>query len=348
MHLSYPPRALSQVRSVVVKTQRQDGIRVRAHDLETLEDYREAYHDESLWRPLVEGIAGRHGLPCELLTRSPDGTHIVYFVSDSHVIKVFSPHFPGDIVAERLVTRRLEGRLGVGSPAVVAEGEWNGWPYLVLTRVPGRPADALWPELNREERLTVVREVGGFIRTVRGVRTVGLEAIALDWPDLVREQLESAPQRDAPTGIAVSPEALRSLLDAAPRDALECDEPVLLLADITDEHVLVRREGGATRVTGLVDFGDAFLGHPDYELVAPGLTLARGDPELLRALLSSAGYDVDKSARELRLRLMVQTLIHRYATLRDVVRVVPGAGGAKNIMELSRRLWPVDMDGEER
>jgi hygromycin-B 7''-O-kinase len=118
-------------------------------------------------------------------------------------------------------------------------------------------------------------------------------------------------------------------------------QQVLLLSDVTREHVLVTSTGGSCRMAGYVDFGDAMIGHPDYELVAPGLDIARGDRRLLRTLLLSAGYVEAALDDRLRRRLMAYTLMHRYVRLEDVIAMVPEAASADSLEDLAGAVWPV-------
>jgi hygromycin-B 7''-O-kinase len=310
-------------------------------ELESLRAYRASYHDEALWLPAARMICEHAGFPADGLERGPDGTHVVYFVSDEVVLKVFSPLFGADIVAETLVTPLVDGRVSVRTPSVIERGELDGWQYLFLTRVPGVPADAVWSELSGRELTALAGDVGRLIADVRKLPTAGLEALALEWDTFVASQLDRVPERDAPEGLAVGPEDVAAFMETVPPGRLTGAAGVLLLADITDEHVLLSR-GHPRRLVGLVDFGDAFVGHPDYDLVAPGLTIARGDRDVLRTLLAAAGYELGHEAAALRRGLMAQTLVHRYATLLDCVKAVPGAAGAVTLDELSMRLWPVD------
>jgi hygromycin-B 7''-O-kinase len=116
---------------------------------------------------------------------------------------------------------------------------------------------------------------------------------------------------------------------------------VLVIADITDEHVLVSNQDGNWNIVGLIDFGDAFLGHEEYELVAPGTDIARGDPALVRAMLMAAGYAERRLDETFRRRLMCWTLLHRYVKLADLLKAIPGSRDARNLNEFARALWPI-------
>jgi hygromycin-B 7''-O-kinase len=311
-------------------------------DVRTLEDYRAIYHEEALWRPVINEICKRHGLSDEPCHRDPDGTHLVYYAGPSYVVKLFVPLFEHDFEAERLVAGHLEGRLGVVTPAIVYQGEIASWRYLVMTRVPGQPLQEVWPGIPVDDRQAIARRTGEMIARLRSISVEGLRDLAVDWPAFLARQVATAAERQCEDGLSESLAVqIPTFLESATVYLAECFEPVLLLADITAEHVFVSKDGGSWRVVGYVDFGDAFLGHPDYELVAPGLDIARGDGRLLRALLLGAGYSESDLNGELSRRLMAYTLVHRYVKLKDLMTVVPQAREATRLEELAQVLWPV-------
>jgi hygromycin-B 7''-O-kinase len=311
-------------------------------DVHTLEEYRAIYRDESIWRPAIDAIRQRHGLCAEPCRRAPDGSHLVYYVGPAAVIKLFVPLFDADFPAERLVARHLDGVLGVETPSILHQGEIEGWNYLIMTRLPGRPVGEIWSDIPPQDRRAIARTVGEMIARLHALPVEGLGELAVDWPEFLAGQIATAAERQR--GEATPEDLVAQIpafLESTAEGLAERVEPVLLLADITAEHVLVSQIGEAWTVVGYVDFGDAFLGHPDYELVAPGLEIGRGDRELLRALLLGAGHSESELNNDFGRRLMAFTLIHRYVKLHDILRIIPGARRAQGLEELARVLWPL-------
>jgi hygromycin-B 7''-O-kinase len=311
-------------------------------DVRTLDQYRTIYHQEALWRPAIDAICQRHGLSDEPSQRGPDGTHLVYYAGPAYVVKLFVPLFEQDYAAEFVVAGHLEGRLGVETPAIVHQGEIAGWRYLVMTRVPGRPLQEVWPSIPGANRQAIARTIGEMIARLRSIPVEGVRDLAVDWPTFLARQVATAAERQRGSGF---PERLvaqiPAYLESTAAHLWEPFGPALLLADITAEHVLLSKKDESWQVVGYVDFGDAFLGHPDYELVAPGLDIGRGEGHLLRALLLGAGYSASDLTEELCHRLMAYTLVHRYLKLKDVMTTVPQARRATGLEELAHLLWPV-------
>jgi len=313
---------------------------MRPPAVETLDEYRAIYHREDLWRPVVDEICARHGLPRDQCLRGPDGTHIVYLVGSTAVIKLFVPLFESDFLSERVVAQAMDGELDVATPAVVAEGEIGGWRYLILTRVQGRPVEGVWSELSTDDRKQVIREVGEFIGSVRGMSLAGLEPLALDWDAFVRARVVAREQELSAVRAGLA-QGISSYVDSSPLSRKRAFRSVLLLSDVTREHVMVDRVDGTWRLVGYVDFGDAMIGPPEYELVAPGVEIVRGDRGFLRELLVASGYSEDQLDAELQHRLMTCTLLHRYLTLADLMELIPGAKAATSVDELAGIVWPM-------
>lgn len=314
---------------------------MRMPDVQSLDEYRAMYHRDKLWRPAVDEIRGRHGLREEPCRRGPDGTHIVYYCG-RRVVKIFVPLFERDAQAESLVAPCVRGRLGVETPEVLAEGEVGGWRYMVQSRVPGRPVGDVWSRVSAADRRAIATTVGETIVRLRGLPLDGLTPLTVDWSAFVARQTETAAARQRSCDLRWDPDdEIPRYLESVPELLDDDFEPSLVLADITDEHVLVSSRAGSWRVTGYVDFGDAMVAHPDYEIVAPGLCIAKGDGDLLRTLLLAAGYPQEELGETFRRRLMSLTLLHRYVNLADLESVVPAARGAESLEDLARLLWPL-------
>jgi hygromycin-B 7''-O-kinase len=311
--------------------------------VETLDAYRAIYHCDDIWRPVIEAICRRHPFLNQPCVRAPDGSHIVYFVGQSFVVKLFVPLFAQDFAAESLVARHLAGKIGLEIPEIVAEGQIAGWNYLIMTRISGIPLQFVWDDLLPNDRLAIAVDVGRLIAFLRTVSISGLETLGSDWSQFLAAQIDDLSTHHLPVPqLAWDPEREFPAFFGSLEDFLRQDfEPVLLLADITREHVFVDRRDHKWRVVGYLDFGDAMLGHPYYEMVAPGLEIAGGDSELLRSLLTAAGYPENMLDQSLSRQLFAYTLIHRYVDLAAVLSLIPQACSAANLDELAQLVWPL-------
>ena len=94
----------------------------------------------------------------------------------------------------------------------------------------------------------------------------------------------------------------------------------LLHADLHDHHVFV--EHG--HLVGLVDWGDAIVADPYYELAALHLLTFNADRRLLAAFLDSYGWpsDPDFARRAMSMALIYQfDVLHRVARSMDLTAI---------------------------
>jgi hygromycin-B 7''-O-kinase len=121
----------------------------------------------SNWLPLALDIAKGHGLPCDEFEAFETGTNLVIGVGRELVLKIYPPFLRRQFTVERitlaLLTRRLEGP----TPEIVAVGERDAWPYLVMTRLKGRLASDVWPRLADDQKTIVLNQIGSTIAQVQ-------------------------------------------------------------------------------------------------------------------------------------------------------------------------------------
>ena len=303
-------------------------------------DYRALHADATAWHPAVRAICERHALPFhEFCQQRGVGSHIVYVRPRHEVIKLYGPIYPSDAGVERAVLGHVHGRVGVTTPEILAEGELESWPYVVMTWIEGRIIADVWPDTAADERNVLGGEIGELLARWHELPTRGLESLDLDWSAFVRAQAASAPDRQRDKGmqddwLAQIPACLARHVDEAAR----LPRRVLLNADVCDDHVLVARRSGRWHVVGLIDFGDAFLGRTDYDFVAPTLEILLGDAAAQRAFFSGYGLSGSRLDEELRAELMAWTLLHCFGNLPWILR--RSGSTARTLEQLAEHVWP--------
>lgn len=306
-----------------------------------IDAYRRVYRDAATWLPAMRAICAEQGLDPATLSFAPPGTHVVFRAADELYIKLFAPLWGSDYVSERAVLAALPDGPHRFVPRLVAEGQIDGWPYIVITAVHGTPLCQVWDGLSDEERLSIARQCGAYMAWLHTAPLDKLDAIAVDWPAFIATQTEACIQKIAHAGLDRSwVAAVRAMMDRIASAHRGCARRVLLSADVTDEHVMVEQRDGVWRFSGYIDFGDAMLGHPLYEFAAPGCSIARGIPALVRAMLLGYGYPDAQLDLDLAQRLTAYTLLHRYITLADLLALF-APHPPRTLAELQRRLWPL-------
>jgi hygromycin-B 7''-O-kinase len=140
------------------------------HSLPILTDpqsFRAWRADASRWLTVAADIAHSHGLSCETPHVFATGTNLVVGLDDRLILKIFPPMLRAQFLSERASLTQLQGRLRVPIPEIVAEGVRDQWPYLVITRLPGRLGAEVWPTLPEEQKERVLAQLGATIAEVQ-------------------------------------------------------------------------------------------------------------------------------------------------------------------------------------
>ena len=268
-------------------------------------------------RPAFEAIATRHGLAAGELSPLDKGTHFVW-ATRRNVIKLFVPLWTEDARLETTLLEMVAGTaLPVPVPQLEAQGELDGWPYVVMSRVHGEHIGVAWRTLDDDGRSRLAGHLGEAMAALASLPRQRLQARAITQDALIAERLERilVDQRERGGDEALELE-LRTFLAELPR--LIPAEDVVLHADLTNDNVLV----GGDRVTGIIDFADAFVGPWTYELAAPACFVTRGSSAHRDSMLRGRGFE---PTPELIATTRAWAILHRYS---HVARMMQAAGVA--------------------
>lgn len=259
-----------------------------------------------------------------------DGTVLVALLGQALVLKIYPPFLADHCAFERAMLAHLHGRLWRPTPRLVDSAEHQGWPYLVMTRLPGTPLDRLWPALPRPQRHAVLHDIGRLAAQVHALPPGPLPALAPRWADFLHAQRLRCSQRQQRTGL---PSHLQAQLADFLQGPLPEGPDVLLTGEYTPFNLL--HDGQA--LSGMFDFGDGLVGPPAYDWLGPMCFLAAGDAAALDAFFDGYhGRPFDRSLREALLRLL---LLHRYSHLQAQI-AVPGWQQAPHFPALAALVWP--------
>ena len=269
--------------------------------------------DVARQRPAFEAIAARHGLAAGELSFVDQGTHLVWATRRS-VIKLFVPLWAEDATLETTLLEMVGGT-ALPVPQLEARGELEGWRYVVMSRVPGERLGVAWGALDDRGRSRLAAHLGESMAALASLRRGPLEDRAVTQDALLAERLDRVlqDQRERGGGEALELELRRFLSELPP---LVPAEEVVLHADLTDDNVLVSGD----RVTGIIDFADAFVGPWTYELAAPACFVTRGHPAHRDAMVRGRGAE---PTPELIATIRAWAILHRYG---HVARMMEEAG----------------------
>ncbi|HEY7845324.1 MAG TPA: aminoglycoside 3'-phosphotransferase/choline kinase family protein [Bradyrhizobium sp.] len=303
--------------------------------------YRVWRTEVSSWLPVALDIARGHGLVCTAPHVFATGTNLVVALDARLILKIFPPMLRSQFVSERGALSVLHGRLSLPIPEIVAEGERDGWPYLVVTRLEGALGSEVWPSLPEDQKERVLAQIGATIAEVQRAPPGALLDIEPRWDVFMRGQIAGCRARQERLGLA--PKFIDGLDDLL-RDAAELipmnAPPVILTGEYIPENFLLANDGGAWRLAGLIDFGDVQTGFGDYDLLGPSAFMAAGRPRRVQNLFERYGYSRADIDFALKRRLMALMLLHRAS---DPVRHICIEGWqeqADDLMQLQELIWP--------
>lgn len=291
----------------------------------------DALHDEpARWRDAVAAIAARHA--AATVEPVAEGTALVAFVGGDRVLKVYPPFLRDHFDFEHAMLERLHGRLSLPTPRLLASGDENGWPWLLMTRLAGVPLDRMWPALDEPARRQVLRAIGRLAAEVHALPVGAVAALAPRWADFVAGQRARCADRQRRTGL---PAHLLAQLDGFLAGPLPEGPDVLLTGEYTPFNLL--HDGRAPgALAAMFDFGDGLVGPAAYDWLGPLCFLAAGDAARVDALFDGYGVAFDRRRRDELLRLL---LLHRYSHL-PAQLALPGWQAAPDFETLAARLWP--------
>ncbi|WP_040924364.1 phosphotransferase family protein [Saccharomonospora iraqiensis] len=253
--------------------------------------------------------------------RFPDGSLPVYSVGDHLVLKFYPDDDRDEARTEAAVLRSLTGALSVPTPEMEETGTADGWHYVLMRRLRGRSLDGVWPTLSRPERERLTECLGAVLAELHAVDDPAVAELGPDdWATFLRRRRAAVVA--AQGGLGLARHWLDQIPDYLDRVGLGTPAPVLLHTEFLPAHVLVRHDGRRWLPSGLLDFEPARTGAAEYDFVAVGTFLTRGDPVLLRRFLRGYGIG-DHPGTGFARRCLAYTLLHRYANLPGYLAALP-------------------------
>ena len=288
----------------------------------------DALHDDlPAWRAAIESLAaGRGSGP---VVQMEEGTVLVALIGRSHAIKLYPPFLRDHFEFECAALVQIGGRLQVPTPTLQETGQYQGWPWLLMTQLHGEPLTAAWPGLSEPQKCALLSALGALAAQVQALPVAGVSRHAPAWPDFLAAQRQRCRARQQRTGLP--PHLLAQLEDFVQGDVPQGPD-VILTGEYTPMNLLVQQG----RLSGMFDFGDGLVGPREYDWLGPLCFLAAGHGARCEAFM--AGYGATGVA-PLRLALLRLLLLHRYSNLPAQIAYL-GWQKAPSFEALAELIWP--------
>ncbi len=294
----------------------------------------------SRWLPVARAIARSENVPASTLAPFRTGTNLVVDLGGRSILKLFPPIYHAQFVSERTCLRQLAGNLSVPIPVILTEGAFDGWSWLIMTKLDGIVGSDAWPSLLEDEKERVLEEVGRTIAEVQTVPLGELAAIKPTWPDFIKRQVAGCIERHRRQGLSPALLSdLRMLLSEVP-SIVPLDAPtVILTGEWIPENLLLSQEGGRWKLAAVIDFGDVMTGWREYDLLGPSAFMCAGSVRRVRSLFRGYGVTESDCDAAMRRRLLTLMLLHRASDLRNV-HIDGWEDRIANLFELEKIVWP--------
>lgn len=273
-------------------------------------EFRENHKNDTLWDEVIQTILHQENLQYDTFSRFPMGGNIVYEMDNQMVLKLFAPFDSREFEIESEVLEKTDwSKVEIQVPHMIGKGIFNGWHYLLMTRVPGELLIDMWEELSFEERIMVARDLGKLINQMHRLDVTVYEKLDRSFDRWIMNQKEQAREHHEKTGL--SPKLVKEVQSYV-STFQPTGESVLLTGEYTPFNLLVNQVAGQWKLTGLIDFADCFVGESTYDFLGPILFNFYKEQGLTQAFLSGYGLELSE---ELRLKLMQLLLLHRFSHL---------------------------------
>lgn len=298
--------------------------------------------DSSEWIFAVEELCQEHKIPITAYSFFNAGSNLLAGVNDEVIVKIFPPFHRHQWVSEYKALSFFHNKLPVAIPDVLGYGEREDqWTYVILSRLQGDTLEEHWPGFDFETKLKLMKHMGAIMKAAHAVPVHQTISIEPDWKQFMMKQFHNCYNRhlsfEMPEWFMEElKEYVQNRFDLIPK----VFTPVLLTGEYTPFNCLVQYVNEEWSFSGMIDFGDAMIGFHEYDLLGPILFLAGGDGALIKALLESYGYDYANEYPQLRQRLMLLTILHRYSNFDFQLRIENWKAKATSFKDLENLIFP--------
>jgi len=162
-------------------------------------------------------------------------------------------------------------KLGIPVPKIIILDEsrkFANFDYAIETYIPGK--DLVEVKLSSKQSKAIMRQLGSYLKKMHAVRTKKYGLLVSEkigehrkWAEVVKPEINGAledlrEKKILPIGVI---QQMRRYFKER-EDVLDFNNPRLLHNDLNRENVLVQNR----KISGIIDFGDAFSGDPMYDV----------------------------------------------------------------------------------
>jgi hypothetical protein len=198
----------------------------------------------------------------------------IFRIGGQRCLKIYgpTPERERQFHVERSVLRTLVDYISaIPAPRLIAARAPSQLPpYLMMTEITGTTVEDSWEMLTRAEQLAIAREIGTITAAIHCLPQEDLADVERQFSGR-REyaklmQTERIAQIEATEQLSVRQrDALLHYLSGEAQESLD-EPPVLTHSDFSHAHIYIARETDAVKVVGIIDWAEAMLGPPEWDI----------------------------------------------------------------------------------
>ena len=220
----------------------------------------------------------------------------VYRLDNQHYLKLYGPTSHRQFHVERAVLQLLESQPEIPAPFVLTASEhFHDAPFLILSGMSGRPAEDVWDNIEPIKRIPIAKQLENIVSAIHTLPVEQLSSIESGFGDRARHvfapQLRRRIAEIRTLGELSSPQQdrLRRFLTGEAKEVLSSPLKITHF-DLAHNHIYVSQERGKWQVDGIIDWGEAVIGPPEWDIVYLWhwtFTTSAQDRDAMRACLTA-------------------------------------------------------------
>jgi aminoglycoside phosphotransferase len=297
----------------------------------------DAHFDSGIWLDIAKEICQRHKVSFNRLERADSSDHIVFYIDDSLILKIYRP-FRNCFERETKAVKFIGGKTDFKTPEIVQIGEIENLNYVFLTQIPGAAMTRSdWLKVPEKQQIAFISKLACGLKQIHNLNADFFEC---NWAEFVKDRAETFVERQIAHG--VNPEiikALPSFIEENLKLVPVNSQTVFMHSDVHFGNLRVSNSNRNLEIAGLFDFADSRRGFYEYDFLAIGLLIIQGQAKLQREFFKAYGYSENDLDETMRKRLMMLTMLYETSDLKRYAKRLKLEAVDFSLEELEKSIW---------
>jgi hygromycin-B 7''-O-kinase len=287
---------------------------------------------DGIWPAVISHICQQHQLQRAPFSCINGWANAIFVLDNDLLIKIVPPNWDHQASSEIAALTLLDQQaLPVAIPRLIANGNINGWMYLVMNKLQGTNLHEIYNDLSVENRISLATEVAQFARHLNQIKVEPQGPLYKPWNEFLLKQKTECYERRKKQGLAepllADLMAFLERVDYQPKtDLFNQGQSVLVHTDLHPGNLLVEKVGDNWQLSGVIDFGDALIcADPYFDLTSSMIFMGLGDKTINQAILAAYQLNITESQKAgFQQHLMALCLLRHTGQMNYPLKIVPG------------------------